>query len=177
MGDVKGHSENMRDGLRTKAFAAVFDSIVTAFGARLAHAERSQGDSLLLIDANPIKLLQAARNIQRDLGRSEFGSLLRFAGDAGFVEIAVGPRQTEPYGIALQNAARLEPHVDSAQIYVTEQFVHHVEEDRGNHLPFDFVRLGPEDLRNLPWSEGLFDISKAGGETAILTAIYRVDFH
>jgi class 3 adenylate cyclase len=175
-GDVKGHSENMRDGLRTKAFAAVFDSIVSEFGARLDHAERSQGDSLLLIDANPIKLLQAARNIQRDLGRSEFGSQLRFAGDAGFIEIAVGPRQTEPYGIALQNTARLEPHVEPGQIYVTEEFVRHVEEDRGNHLPFDFVRLGPEDLKNLPWNDGLFDIAKAGGEAPILTAIYRVDF-
>ncbi len=176
-GDVRGHSETMRDGLRTKAFAAVFDGIVSAFGSRLAHAERSQGDSLLLIDDNPIKLLLAARNIQRDLGRSEFASQLRFAGDAGFVEIAVGPRQAEPYGIALQNAARLEPHVEPTAIYVTEEFVRHVTEDRGNHLPFDFVRLGPEDLRNLPWQDGLFDISKAGGEPAILTAVYRVNFH
>ena len=153
-GDVKGHSVNMRDGLRTKAFAAVFDSIVAEFGARLDHAERSQGDSLLLIDANPIKLLQAARNIQRDLGRSEFGAQLRIAGDAGFVEIAVGPRQKEPYGMALQNAARLEPHVESGQIYVTEEFVRHVEEDRGKQLPFDFVRLGPDDLKNLTWIDG-----------------------
>jgi len=35
-----------------------------------------------------------------------------FAGDAGFVEIEVGARQKEPYGIALQNAACLEPHVE-----------------------------------------------------------------
>ncbi|MBI2740866.1 MAG: hypothetical protein HYX38_30570 [Rhodospirillales bacterium] len=175
-GDVKGHSATMRDGLRTKAFATVFDSIVSEFGARLDHAERSQGDSLLLIDANPIKLLQAARNIQRDLGRSEFGAQLRFAGDAGFVEIAEGPRQKEPYGMALQNAARLEPHVESGRIYVTDQFVRHVEEDRGNHLPFDFVALGPDDLNHLTCKDGLFDIAKGGGEAPILTAIHRVDF-
>jgi class 3 adenylate cyclase len=166
----------MRDGLRTKAFATVFDSIVAEFGARLDHAERSQGDSLLLIDANPIKLLQAARNIQRDLGRSEFGAQLRFAGDAGFVEIVAGPRQNEPYGLALQNAARLEPHVESGQIYVTDDFIRHVEEDRGKHLPFDFVALGADDLKNLTCKDGLFDISKAGGEDPILTAIHRVDF-
>jgi hypothetical protein len=70
-GDVKGHSANMRDGVRNKAFSSVFDSIVSEFGSRLDNAEISQGDSLLLIDANPIKLVQAARNIQRDLGRSE----------------------------------------------------------------------------------------------------------
>jgi len=175
-GDVRGHSANMRDGLRTKAFAMIFDSIVSEFGARLDHAERSQGDSLLLIDANPIKLLQAARNMQRDLGRSEFGAQLRIAGDAGFVEIAVGPRQKEPYGLAIKNAARLEPHVESGQIYVTEEFVRHVEEERGKQLPFDFVRLEPDDLKNLTWIDGLFDIAKAGGEEAILTAIHRVDF-
>ena len=175
-GDVKGHSANMRDGLRNKAFASVFDSIVSEFGARLDHSERSQGDSLLLIDANPIKLLQAARNIQRDLERSEFGLQLRFAGDAGFIEIADGERQKEPYGMAIQNAARLEPHVTSGQIYVTEEFARHVEEDRGKHLPFEFVRLGPEDLRNLAWNDGRFDIAKVGGEDPILTAIHRVDF-
>ena len=57
--------------------------------------------------------------------------------------------------MALQNSARLEPHVNSGQIYVTEDFVRHFEEDRGKHLPFDFARLGPEDLKNLPldgWS-------------------------
>jgi hypothetical protein len=175
-GDVKGHSANMRDGLRNKAFVSLFDSIVAEFGARLDHAERSQGDSLLLIDANPIKLLQAARNIQRDLGRSEFRSQLRFAGDAGFVEIAVGARQKEPYGMAIQNAARLEPHVASGEVYVTEEFIRHVEEDRGKQLPFEFVRLGPEDLKNLAWNDGLFDIAKGGGEDPILTAIHRVDF-
>ena len=78
--------------------------------------------------------------------------------------------------MALQNSARLEPHVESGQIYVTEDFVRHFEEDRGKHLPFDFARLGPEDLKNLPWMDGLFDIAKAGGEEAILTAIHRVDF-
>jgi hypothetical protein len=175
-GDVKGHSAIMRDGLRNKAFVSLFDSIVSEFGARLDHAERSQGDSLLLIDANPIKLLQAARNIQRDLARSEFGSQLRFAGDAGFVEIAVGARQREPYGMAIQNAARLEPHVASGEVYVTEQFIRHVEEDWGKQLPFDFVRLGPEDLKNLAWMDGLFDIAKGGGEDPILTAVHRVDF-
>ncbi|HJQ55666.1 MAG TPA: hypothetical protein VJ890_02090 [Vineibacter sp.] len=175
-GDVKGHSANMRDGLRNKAFAAVFDAIVSEFGAKLDHAERSQGDSLLLIDANPILLLQAARSIQRDLARSEFGSQLRFAGDAGFVEIADGPRQKEPYGMALQNASRLEPHVESGQIYVTEEFIRHVEEDRGKRLPFDFVRLGPDDLKNLDCMDGLFNIAKPGGEEAILTAIHRVHF-
>jgi class 3 adenylate cyclase len=166
----------MRDGVRSKAFFTVFDSIVSEFGSRLDHAERSQGDSLLLIDANPIKLLQAARNVQRDLGRSEFGSQLRFAGDAGFVEISVGTKQNEPYGMAIQNAARLEPHVASGQIYVTEEFMHHAGEERGKHSPFGFVRLGPEDLKNLTWNDGLFDIAKAGGEDPILTAIYRVDF-
>jgi hypothetical protein len=175
-GDVKGLSAIMRDGLRNKAFVSLFDSIVSEFGARLDHAERSQGDSLLLIDANPIRLLQAARNIQRDLARSEFRSQLRFAGDAGFVEIAVGARQSEPYGMAIQNAARLEPHVASGEVYVTEQFIRHVEEDRGDQLPFDFVRLGPEDLKNLAWNGGLFDIAKGGGEDPILTAVHRIDF-
>ena len=175
-GDVRGHSATMRDGLRTKAFAAVFDAIVAEFGARLEYTERSQGDSLLLIDANPIKLLQVARNIQRELGRSEFGAQLRFAGDAGFVEIADGPRHKEPYGMALQNSARLEPHVEPARIYVTDQFVRHVEEDRGKHLPFDFVALGPDNLKNLLWKDGQFDIAKSSGEDPILTAIHRVDF-
>lgn len=175
-GDVKGHSAIMRDGLRNKAFVSLFDSIVSEFGARLDHAERSQGDSLLLIDANPVKLLQAARNIQRDLARSEFRSQLRFAGDAGFVEIAVGARQSEPYGMAIQNAARLEPHVASGEVYVTEQFVRHVEEDRGEQSTFDFVRLGPEHLKNLAWMDGLFDIAKGGGEDPILTSVHRVDF-
>jgi hypothetical protein len=105
-----------------------------------------------------------------------FGASAIGAGDAGFVEIAAGARQKEPYGMALQNSARLEPHVGSGQIYVTEDFVRHFEEDRGKHLPFDFARLGPEDLKNLPWMDGLFDIAKASGEEAILTAIHRVDF-
>lgn len=175
-GDVKGHSATMRDGLRTRAFATVFDAIVSEFAAKLDHAERSQGDSLTLIDANPVKLLQAARNIQRELGRSEFGAQLRFGGDAGFVEIAEGPRQREPYGMALQNAARLEPHVESGQIYVTDDFIRHVEEDRGKHLPFDFVTLGPDDVKNLAWRDGRFDIAKSSGEDPILTAIHRVDF-
>ncbi|HYX03964.1 MAG TPA: hypothetical protein VE963_17860, partial [Reyranella sp.] len=175
-GDVKGHSATMRDGLRSRAFAAVFDAILSEFGARLDLVERSQGDSLLLIDANPIKLLQAARNIQRELRRSEFAAELRFAGDAGFVEIADGPRGREPYGMALQNSARLEPHVEPGQIYVTDQFIRHIEEDRGDHLPFDFVALGPDDLKHLSWKDGRFDIAKSGGEDPILTAIHRVDF-
>lgn len=87
-----------------------------------------------------------------------------------------GPGKKEPYGIALQNAARLEPHVESGQIYVTEEFPRHVEEEKGKHLPFDFVRLGPDDLKNLTCIDGLFDIAKASGEEAILTAVHRVDF-
>jgi hypothetical protein len=175
IGDVKGHSANMRDGVRNKAFAAVFDAIVSDFGSGLDHAERSQGDSLLLVDTNPIKLLQAARIIQRELARSEFGAQLRFAGDAGFVEIAAGAKQKEAYGMAIQNAARLEPHVAAGEIYVTEEFMRHVAEDTGKHLPFTFVRLEPQDLKNLAWIDGLFDIAKPGGEDAILTAIHRVE--
>ena len=77
---------------------------------------------------------------------------------------------------ALQNAARLEPHVESGQIYVTDDFMRHVEEDRGKQLPFDFVTLDADDLKNLTCKDGLFDIAKAGGEDPILTAIHRVDF-
>lgn len=78
--------------------------------------------------------------------------------------------------MALQNAARLEPHVESGQIYVTDDFIRHVEEDRGKNLPFDFVALGPDDLRHLACEDGLFDISKGGSEAPIRTAIHRVDF-
>jgi hypothetical protein len=78
--------------------------------------------------------------------------------------------------MALQNSARLEPHVEPAQIYVTDQFIRHVEEDRGKLLPFDFVALGPDKLKNLIWKDGQFDIAKSGGEDPILTAIHRVDF-
>jgi hypothetical protein len=62
------------------------------------------------------------------------------------------------------------------RIYVTDQFIRHVEEDRGKHLPFDFITLGPDDLKNLAYLDGLFDIAKGGGEEPILTAIRRVDF-
>ena len=47
---------------------------------------------------------------------------------------------------------------------------------RGKHLPFDFVALGPDDLKNLTCKDGLFDIAKSGSEDPILTAIHRVDF-
>jgi class 3 adenylate cyclase len=174
-GDVKGYSAIMRDGVRNKAFNEVFDAIVSEFGTALDYAQKSQGDSLLLIDANPVKVLTAAQNIQRDLRRSEFRSEIRFAGDAGFVDIAGDTHEKQLYGMAIQNAARLEPHVAPGHIYVTEEFRRRLEEGFGKQLPFGLVTVGPEDLKELETKEGLFNIAKRGGEAEILTAIYRIE--
>lgn len=172
-GDVKGYSAIMRDGARNRAFNRVFNSILEEFGATLDYAKKSEGDSILLIDTNPTKLLYSAINIQRDLKRSEFKCDLRLGGDAGFVDIEAAAGETQLFGMAIQNAARLEPHVDLGAIFVTDEFRKRSVEESNKKFGFSFDELGPEDINKIEWKEGQFNIAKPT-EDQILTSIWRI---
>jgi class 3 adenylate cyclase len=174
-GDIKGYTAIMRDAPKNRAFNEMFDSTIAEFGGVLDYAKKSEGDSLLLVDTNPAKLLQAAQNISRDVHRSEFQCEMRFGGDAGFVDIERSSDPVGLFGMAIQSAARLEPHVEPGAVFVTDEFKFRVGEDTDRKFAFTFEALGPESISKLDWNDGQFNIAKSS-EDPIYSAIWRVAF-
>lgn len=93
--------------------------------------EVAMGDTLVLIDRSPLKLLRAARNfLARATGYRERPVTLRFGGAAGpvaFEEIGrrldgQWVRITVPLGLALRTGARLEPLSRPGSVTVDDRF-------------------------------------------------------
>jgi hypothetical protein len=118
-GDIKGYSKIMSDTPKNKSFASFFERCVNQHCKSFKYAKISEGDSLLLIDSNPKRVLVAAKSIQKELFESEYQTNIRFAGDAGYVSIESFERKSNIYGMAIQIASRLEPHVAPGNVYVT----------------------------------------------------------
>jgi len=97
----------------------------------LAHVELEGGDSILMIDPSPQKVIGAAKGlIYRALSFREGPMKMRFGGAAGPIAYERGRRLHNgswerirvPTGLALRTSARLEPHAEPGSVLVEELF-------------------------------------------------------
>jgi class 3 adenylate cyclase len=101
------------------------EQAVGSWASKAIVAETGAGDSLLIVHDDPIALAQAARHIMDEVYRTPHQPRLRVALHYGDVEVqgsVEDDRRTVLGGSALLCAARVEPHVQPGQIWVTDEF-------------------------------------------------------
>jgi len=118
--DIQGFSAIMA-GEHEAEVRLLLTDIVQAHAAECSVADVIEGDSMLIADENPRTILKVAKRIMQDLYEAPSNPELRVAIDWGSVELHAG-RTVVTTGIPFRVSARLEPHVEAGQIWVTEQF-------------------------------------------------------
>lgn len=174
-GDVIAFSEVMRDGGKHRAFNNVVAEAFDDLRDSLDFAQWSGGDSFLFIDKDPAKLIHKVRQFQSDLFDSDLRIECRFGGDAGFVDLEKSSESSSDIavlGLAVQRAARLEPHALPTTIFVTGEFVRRFQIQHKESEALCFRKLGPTEIENLRFESGKFDIRKKASDTPILIDIY-----
>ena len=123
-GDVKGFGGLMRTG----ADAAVRQALADAL-AKWAHetiaAEVGAGDAVSIVHDDPVVLAQVARHLVDEVYRAPGQPRLRIALHYGDVATSRRPGDGATViagGDGVLCAARVEPHVEPGQIWVTEEF-------------------------------------------------------
>jgi class 3 adenylate cyclase len=123
-GDVHGFGKMMRAGTDGVVRQAL-ENAVAAWGGKAVLAKTGGGDSLLIIDDDPVALAQAARHIIDEVFQATGQPLLRMALHYGDVQMQAPPGDGPPSvvgGSAILCAARVEPYVLPGQIWATEHF-------------------------------------------------------
>lgn len=177
-GDVVGYSSIMDNQAKNRAFNKIVGELIKEIKPHLAVCQWQEGDSFLFLDRDPIKLLRYTKRFQRDLERSEMNAKVRFGGDAGFVDVesAAEDKSIKLLGASVQRAARLEPHTQPGEIFVTGDFYKRYKEQLGKRKreEFTFSSLSPNDIDGLPFEKGKFDIRKKESEGTIAIEIFKV---
>src|SRR2546428_2497294 len=122
-GDVKGFGGLMRAGVDAGVRQALEDALRK--WARETIAAELAGDTVSVVHDDPVLLAQVARHLMDEVYRAPRQPRLRIALHYGEVQTrrrATDGAQMIAGGEALLCAARVEPHVDPGQIWVTEEF-------------------------------------------------------
>ncbi|QJU58969.1 adenylate/guanylate cyclase domain-containing protein [Sphingomonas sp. AP4-R1] len=172
-GDLKGYSEIMKDVPKSRKFKELLDASAREYFHNIDHPDVHQGDSILLIDTNPVSVITAARAIEERIANSEFKGTFRFGGEAGYVMIDGSDQNRNVSGMALRTAARLEPHVTPGEIWVTEDFVTRVKEQFRSDI-YQFEEIAAEDAPALGTQDGRFNLAKNERDEPIFTKLFRV---
>ncbi|MBS0639715.1 MAG: hypothetical protein JSS43_07580 [Proteobacteria bacterium] len=123
-GDVHGFAAFMHAGADAPVRQALEDA-VRRWGRGATVTEVGAGDSALIVHDDPIALAQAARHLIDEVYQSEGQPRLRVAVHYGEVHLQPVGNGMPPLvvgGEAILCAARVEPHVEPAQIWATEAF-------------------------------------------------------
>jgi hypothetical protein len=148
----------------------------------LDFVEVSGGDSILMIDRSPDKVLEGmSQLLSRVEGYKEQTLTFRFGGSAGPITFKHMERRVSssweeisvPLGLALRSSARLEPFAPKGRLIVDAAFV----EAAGKGLEkFKFEELGPDDLPSLLYDTEtrIFSVQKSTTDPLYQTRLYAV---
>ena len=170
-GDVVASSGLLTEKYTQEEFLRFFRKAVKECAKDLDLFEVSQGDSVMLMDANPTKILTAAADVDARLAISQFGRRFRFGGDCLFISFLDGQGiqlGKVPRGRALVVAQRVQRISKQGDIFVTGEFVARASEFETG---FEFIKLTGRDLREVKRVNGWFDVSK-GADPAMLVELY-----
>ena len=162
-----GYTRIMSDPALAHVFQRDITRILDECCTLIDRYEVARGDSLILIDRNPVNLRDAAMQIAGRLRASDYSALLRVGADFGvLVEPVVGTGDL--VGMPLRTAARLEPHAKDDTLAMTAEFFHAIREiDPGFECDEITGRLG--DLRR---DGGLFDLRKSPSDPETWRKLY-----
>ena len=85
---------------------------------------------MLIVNEDPRAIIKIAKRIMQDLHEAPGNPELRVAVDCGSVELSAGQHMLTT-GTPFRIAARLEPHVQPGQIWVTQEFKDALGEEPG----------------------------------------------
>ncbi len=126
VGDIEGYRENVMNVAGTEqAFRRFWEPVVKRAKRDLAYTVANDGDKIVLADGSPVRLLNAASSIAKQLRGSAFKLRVRFGGHSGFWRLADGGERDGSSIIGV--AARLEPLSAPGQVAVSEKFVRALE--------------------------------------------------
>ncbi len=167
--DLVGYSRIMADPALALVFQGDVQRILDDCCERIDHYEVEKGDTLTLIDRNPVNLRDAVLRVAGRLRASDYAAELRVGADFGVLVDAVGGAGGL-VGMPLRTAARLEPHAKVDTMAMTAEFVEAVREiDPGFRCEEVKGHLG--DLRR---EGGLFDLRKSDSDPQTLRKLHVV---
>ena len=107
------------------AVRQALDEAVRRWTSETIAAEVGTGDTVWVVHDDPVVLAQVARHLVDEVYRAPGQPRLRIALHHGDVQLRRRPSDGSPViagGDAVLCAARVEPHVEPGQIWVTEEF-------------------------------------------------------
>ncbi len=141
IGDIRGYNERILQTVGgSQTFHKYWRSLFNQFATDLDYATLREGDKLLLVDRSPMRLLHAARALNRQLGNSGYGLSLRIGGHSGFWRLdfdLAGVQQPEVSDI-IGIVARIEPIAKPRDIVVLQRFI-----DDARRCGYDIDRESP----------------------------------
>jgi class 3 adenylate cyclase len=149
----------MLDADLFRGFVQDFRKVVHKHCQSLEFFEVIQGDSLALVDRNPINLISAIQKIAYDLWTGPYQAKLRVGCDYGIMVPMTldGGTNGPPMGMAYRTAARLEGLGEPDTIIMTEEFL---TELRNINSAVAYRELHDLPSAALPSQNGLFNIKK-----------------
>jgi len=177
-GDVRGYRDAVMHSVGgSQTFERYWEGVFRQFTVNLDYAVRSEGDSLLIADRSPSRLLRALRGLIVQLEGSRYNLLLRVGAHSGFwrlnqdVDGVPHPEISDIVGVA----ARIEPLANPGDILVTQQFI-----DDAHRKGFSFGADAPTKIGAAYLGPERYDeklgvlISKDGKENAQRVHLYLV---
>jgi len=169
-GDVKGFGGLIRAGVDAGVRQALEDAL-RKWARETIASELDAGDSVSVVHDDPVLLAQVARHLMDEVYRAPGQPRLRIALHYGEVQTrqrALDGTHLIAGGEAVLCAARVEPHVEPGQIWVTEEFRAQLAER-------------PSLWRTIPltWPGGANEINvkKEGGtEPDLWVRLHRLEF-
>jgi hypothetical protein len=129
-GDIVLFNEVMKDADLRSTYPQWFEAMVRSECRDAGFCKVEHGDSVLIIDQNPKRILTYIRRISRCLSEHAFPRTMRFGIACGIIDFYATPGGREPLGLALRLAARLEPRAPEGGILTTKDFAEQVNPDR-----------------------------------------------
>jgi len=123
-GDIKGFAGLILAGADAGVRQAL-EEAVSKWARETIAAEVGRGDTVSIVHDDPILLAQVARHLMDEVYRAPRQPRLRIALHYGEVQTrqrAIDGQHVIAGGEAVLYAARVEPHVEPGQIWVTEEF-------------------------------------------------------
>jgi hypothetical protein len=129
-GDIVLFNEVMKDADLRSTYPVWFEKMVRSECRDAGFCKVDQGDSVLIIDQNPKRILSYIRRIARALRDHAFPRRIRFGIASGIIDYYATSVGREPLGLALRLAARIEPRAPEGCILATKDFAEQVNPDR-----------------------------------------------
>jgi hypothetical protein len=136
VGDIRGYREKVvQNSGKSQTFDKYWRDLFRQFTHDLDYANTSQGDSLVLADRSPGRLLRAAIGLGAQLAVSGYNLQLRIGAHSGFWKLnpALEGSQHPEISDIVVVAARIEPLAKPGDILLSQQFV-----DDARRYGYDF---------------------------------------